>query len=317
MNMDRASRQPDEQDRFEAVLREQHKLARQFDDHLKDNAEYFKQNLPDLTRHLLHAMPQQMDAWREEALKKYAYDLEQHRWISSPEESLKSVKNAQALIALANHYDTYRLVMKLWEMFVEIGLSGERLQRAVCQSVIEAYRQRPGLAANRIEALEAAMPNFPKGLAVSVYLTAHAAVHTSLHKNLRLRAVIDERRTDGESRFSRLLKELPAEVFAAYQARVAGWGDLMDVRTEAARRLEKTKPQPNVQDTQELATFAARETAIKKARLAGLTSREHELFRFLLENPGAKNAEAARVLGVAEGTVRSLKSRIKKALDAA
>jgi DNA-binding CsgD family transcriptional regulator len=243
--------------------------------------------------------------------------LEYHRWTSSSEEFVKSAKDAQGLITLANHYGTYRLVMNLWETAVQIGFSGERLQRAVCQSVIVAYRQRPGLAAVGIEVLEAGMPNFPQGLALSVYLTAHAAVHTSLHKNLRLRAGIDELRMDGESRFSRLLKELPAEVLAAYQARVAGWGDLMDVRTEAARRLEKAHPQPNVQDRQELATFAAREAALKKSRLAGLTPREHELFKFFLENPGAKNAEAARELGVAEGTVRSLKSRIKRTLDVA
>jgi hypothetical protein len=73
MSTNRASRQPDEHDRFEAVLREQHKLARRNDDLLKDTANYFKQNLPDLTRHLLHAIPQQMDAWRQEALEKYAY----------------------------------------------------------------------------------------------------------------------------------------------------------------------------------------------------------------------------------------------------
>jgi hypothetical protein len=61
----------------------------------------------------------------------------------------------------------------------------------------------------------------------------------------RLRAGIDELRTDGESMFSRLLKELPAEVLAAYRDREAGWGNLMDVRTEAVRRLEKQSRRQN------------------------------------------------------------------------
>ncbi len=38
--------------------------------------------------------------------------------------------------------------------------------------------------------------------------------------------------------------------------------------------------------------------------------REHELFRFFVDNPGATNAEAAQALGVAVGTVKSLKYRI-------
>jgi hypothetical protein len=134
--------------------------------------------------------------------------------------------------------------MEQWEWFVQIGLSGERLQLGVDKSARDAYRQRPCFPAMGIEALEAAIPGFPQGLALSVYLTSHVATHTSL-KYPRLRAGIDELRTDGESMFSRLLKELPAEVLAAYRDREAGWGNLMDVRTEAVRRLEKQSRRQN------------------------------------------------------------------------
>src|SRR5215212_3508575 len=252
--MDSTPQQPDEGDRFEAVLREYHKRARQVDVHLKDFADYLQGNPAEATRHLLIIVPQQMDTWRQEAVDKYGYDPERGE-VSNLEETLKSAKDAQKLSALVTHYHTCRLVMEQWEWFVEIGLSGERLQLAVCQSVIEAYRQRPGVDALLIEALEAAIPGFPQGLALSVYLTSHVAAHTSL-KYPRLRAGIDELRTDDESRFSRLLKELPAEVLAAYRGREAGWGDLMDVRTEAVRRLEKTKP---TSEAHELVAFADRE----------------------------------------------------------
>jgi DNA-binding CsgD family transcriptional regulator len=313
--MDSTPQQPKERDRFEALLREGHKLARRVDDHLKEFADYLQGNPAEVTRHLLIIVPQQMDAWRQEAIEKYGYDPERGE-VSNLEETLKSAKDAQKLTSLVTHYHTSRLVMEQWEWFVQIGLSGERLQVAVCQSVIEAYRQRPGVVALGIEALEAVMPGFPQGLALSVYLTSHVATHTSL-KYPRLRAGIDELRTDDESRFSRLLKELPAEVLAAYRGREAGWGDLMDVRTEAVRRLEKTKP---TSEAHELARFADREVKLrllKRGREVGLPPREYELLKLLVEDLNISSREAGKALGITPGAVRALKSRIYKTLNVA
>jgi hypothetical protein len=300
------------------VLREHHKRARQVDVCLKETADYFRENLADSTRYLLSAVPQQMDAWEREAIEKYGYDLERREWVSDAKQFISSARVAKGFVGLLNTYYTYWLVIEQWKFFVQSGMRGEPLQAAVCHSLIEAYRQRPGIAAKGIEALEAGMPGFPPGLALSVYLTTHVATHTSLRINGRLRARMKELRADDESGFSRLLKELPAEVLAAYRERDFGWGNLMDVRTEAARSLEKAGAKTEMRpQTQELATFAEREALLKKARLAGLTAREHELFKFFLENRRASNADAARALGVAEGTIRSLKSRIKKAIYAA
>jgi DNA-binding CsgD family transcriptional regulator len=313
--MDSTPQQPDGGDRFEAVLREYHKRARQVDVHLKDFADYLQGNPAEATRHLLIIVPQQMDACRQEAVEKYGYDLERGE-VPNLEETLKSAKDVLKLTSLFTHYHTCRLVMEQWEWFVQIGLSGERLQLAVCQSVIEAYRQRPGVEAPLIEALEAAIPGFPQGLALSVYLTSHVATHTSL-RYPRLRAGIDELRTDGESRFSRLLKELPAEVLAAYRGREAGWGDLMDVRTEAVRRLEKTKP---TSEAHELAGFADREVKLrllKCGREVGLPPREYELLKLLVEKPNTSSGEAGKALGITPGAVRALKSRIYKKLKVA
>jgi DNA-binding CsgD family transcriptional regulator len=314
--MSRAPQQPKEVDRFEAVLREGHKLARQFDVCLKDITDYFGENLADATRQLLVAVPQQMDAWRQEAVEKYGYDSGRREWPPNCEESVKSAEDAQNLVTLLNHYYTYRLVVKQWESFVRSGLSGERLHSAVCQSIIEAYRQRPGLAAKGIEALEAGMPGFPQGLALSVYLTAHVATHTSL-KSIPARRRGYELRTDGESRFSRLLKELPAEVLAAYRGREAGWGDLMDVRTEAVRRLEKTKP---TSEAHELVAFADREVKLrllKHGREVGLPPREYELLKLLVEKPNILSGDAGKALGITPGAIRALKSRIYKTLKVA
>jgi hypothetical protein len=255
-----------------------------------------------------------MEAWRQEALDRYGYDPERGEVGLSLEEALKSAEDAKGLVILLHNYHTYRLVIELWEWWVQSGLRGERLQMAVCQSVITAYRQRPGLAAQGIEVVEAGMPGFLQGLALSVYLTAHVATHTSL-KYPRLRAGIDELRTDDESRFSRLLKELPAEVLAAYHEREAGWGDLMDVRTEAARHLEKAEPRP---EAQELAAFADRETLLKLAKGARLSAQELEVFELCTSNPGISYREIAGRLGMkSTSQVGVVKHRIKRKLLAA
>jgi hypothetical protein len=135
--MDSTPQQPEEGDHFEAVLREGHKLARRVDVHLKDFADYLQGNPAEVTRHLLIIVPQQMDACRQEAVEKYGYDPERGE-VSNLEETLKSAKDAQKLTSLGAHYHTCRLVMEQWEWFVQIGLTGERLQLAVCQSVIVA-----------------------------------------------------------------------------------------------------------------------------------------------------------------------------------
>ena len=70
----------------------------------------------------------------------------------------------------------------------------------------------------------------------------------------------------------------------------------------------------------ELAAFADRETreaALQRGRDAGLTPREMEFYRFFIENPTAKNSEAADHFRVSVGTVKKIKHRIKNTPGAA
>ena len=70
----------------------------------------------------------------------------------------------------------------------------------------------------------------------------------------------------------------------------------------------------------EYARFAereVREAALKRGRDARLPLREMEIFRLFVENPAIKNREVADRLGISVGTVKQLKSRIKRTLDAA
>ena len=59
---------------------------------------------------------------------------------------------------------------------------------------------------------------------------------------------------------------------------------------------------------------ADKEKLLKRAIDAGLTAREHEVFKLFTENPGIKYREVADKLGISVGAVGKIKSRIKKAL---
>ncbi len=148
--------------------------------------------------------------------------------------------------------------------------------------------------------------------------TAYFVIHTSLHTNKRLWKAMDELKEQDETHFERLVKEVSGEVMSVWRekraARKDGYfqqSDMMEMRTEIARRLEKKIAPPQ---EVELAAFADKEKLLKRARDAGLTAREHEVFKLFTENPGIKYREVADKLGISVGAVGKIKSRIKKAL---
>jgi DNA-binding CsgD family transcriptional regulator len=141
--------------------------------------------------------------------------------------------------------------------------------------------------------------------------------------NKRLRAGIDDLRKEGESRFSRLIKELPAEALVAYDEKPRAWGDLMDLRTEAARRLEKQnektrrgRERQESTEESELATFADRERLLQRAKAAGLSPQELEVFGLFVQNPKIKNKDVAAQLGMSASQVGVVKLRAKRKLAA-
>lgn len=150
------------------------------------------------------------------------------------------------------------------------------------------------------------------------HLAGHLATRISARYS-RLRKALDDIREHNKPAKRERLEALLRELFAQSPTI---WDDhhnddlsLRVTRNAVVKRIEKHEALAS--PDAELPTFAAREAALKKARAAGLTPRERELFKFFIENPEARNAEAARVLGIAVGTVSSLKSRIKDALGAA
>jgi DNA-binding CsgD family transcriptional regulator len=307
--MRRVPQQPEE--RFEAVLREQHKRARHFDDELRSLTAYFRENPSMHALALLFLVPRQMDVWQQEALARFGYDLENRKMRT--EFAIDTIQEALELFRLMTHYYTYDRAMEHWAALADNGLSGEQQAMKVCAAFIEAYSERPGLAAYGVELVEAGLPDRLKGLLLSTYLTGYLATHTSLHSNYRLRHSIDKLREVGESRFTRLLKELSAEALAAYRDKPRNFGNLMDIRTETARRLEKRDAPPDLQD---LANFADRENLLTQAKAARLSPQELEVFKLCTEKPTLKYREIGAQLGISTSQVGVIKHRIKHKLAA-
>ena len=189
------------------------------------------------------------------------------------------------------------------------------MARLVCAAYLLAWKRMPGMIAATIEAFQKAVPDLANEAGLAEFLTGYLATHISMETNLRLRAGIDERREEGERRFARLLRELPAEASAAYAERLPAWGDLMDLRTEVARRLEKREAQSDKKELTELAAFADRETLLKLAKGARLSAQELEVFELCTANPGVSYREIAERLGMkSTSQVGVVKHRIKRKL---
>ena len=122
--MERVPQQPDEGDRFEAVLRAVHGRARQFDDELKALTGHLHENPSKEAQTLLFLVPRQMDAWQQEAMSRFGYDLENRGM--TKDFSVETLQDAVGLVRLMNHYYTYDRAMEHWAALVDNGLSGEQ-----------------------------------------------------------------------------------------------------------------------------------------------------------------------------------------------
>jgi hypothetical protein len=146
-------------------------------------------------------------------------------------------------------------------------------------------------------------------------LAGYLATKISLGRNLRAAKALDEIRERNKpasrERFEALLRELYVEAPPVWAERSSTDWQLRETRSATLKKIEgRDRQGPSVET--ELAAFAEREALLRKARDPNLTPRENELFRFFIENPSATNADAARALNIKEGTVKSLKARIKK-----
>ena len=311
-----ATQMANSQDQFEARVRDTHKRLRRYEDTLKEFEAHFRERPHGAAQALLLSLPEWLEVWRKYGSSRFGVDLEDReqrkklRW--------SKLDDAWDYTLLAIKYDAYDKALLYMLFICTTGERGERLARLVCAAFLLALREIAGMIAATIEAFQKAVPHLANETGLAEFLTGYLATHISMETNLRLRAGIDERREEGERRFARLLRELPAEASAAYAERLPAWGDLMDLRTEVARRLEKREAQSDKKELTELAAFADRETLLKLAKGARLSAQELEVFELCTANPGVSYREIAERLGMkSTSQVGVVKHRIKRKLLAA
>jgi DNA-directed RNA polymerase specialized sigma24 family protein len=307
------------QDKFHSDVEKSHRAAKRHRKVVDTLKKHTRENPELFAMRIVEVVPESLKRTRSEVLRELGLDLADEEAVRSYK--VYSVAEWQVISRLATSYQIYKAFLRLvMRYYRDPNLTGVRSALAVCEAFIEAAERHLYTVALDFDELRKNLPeeSFPNEELAKV-LSGIIATRTSLHSNPPLRAAIDERReysrdkSAKRERFEQLLKDLPAHVLEVWQEAAHPLGSLDEMRTEAARRLGKRDSKPPLEV--ELAAFVDREKLLKQAKAAGLPPREYELFKLrVVENPGMSLREAAQRMGIAEGTAKSLWSRIKRTL---
>jgi len=309
-------------DHFQTDVEKSHRAAKRHRKVIDALKKHTRENPELLAMRIVEVVPDSLKRTRSEALSQLGLDLADDEAVRSYE--AYSVAEWQVVSWLATYYRIYSAFLHLvMRYYRDPNLTGLRSAQAVCDAFLEAAERHLYTVALDFDELRKKLPEerFPNEELAKV-LSGIIATRTSLHSNPPLRAAIDERReysrdkSAKRERFEQLLEDLPAQVLEVWEEVAHPLGDPYEMRTEVARRLGKRESKPRLEV--ELATFADHEKLLKQAKAAGLPPREYELFKLrVVENPGMSLREAAQRMGIAEGTAKSLWSRIKRTLFSA
>ena len=309
-------------DHFQTDVEKSHRAAKRHRKVIDALKKHTRENPELLAMRIVEVDPDSLKRTRSEALSQLGLDLADDEAVRSYE--AYSVAEWQVVSWLATYYRIYSAFLHLvMRYYRDPNLTGLRSAQAVCDAFLEAAERHLYTVALDFDELRKKLPEerFPNEELAKV-LSGIIATRTSLHSNPPLRAAIDERReysrdkSAKRERFEQLLEDLPAQVLEVWEEVAHPLGDPYEMRTEVARRLGKRESKPRLEV--ELATFADHEKLLKQAKAAGLPPREYELFKLrVVENPGMSLREAAQRMGIAEGTAKSLWSRIKRTLFSA
>ncbi len=287
----------------------------------------------ELAEHVARNLPAIMHRLKERIATTYGVD------VSNPNEALKCFKahdyaTARDFLHRLNTYAVYEeLNGKLQRYAGDQTLSKEERAAKICELGIQAANAADEVYLHMLNEQRRFVESGGSEEAAKLArheegrrMAAHIATRTSLRRNVSLAKELDDiREYNGPAkreRFKALLEELYTEAPKAWDAqrdieRGAG-GRLLSARTVVAEKIAG-RSRPDSPTEVELAEFAVRERLLKRARDAGLPPREQELFGLVMREPGRflrngklNHAEAARELGVAVGTTKSLWSRIKR-----
>jgi hypothetical protein len=219
---------------------------------------------------------------------------------------------------------------------------GERAKK-MCEVALEAWQALDGLLAHTLRQIRLhAAPREAKTLAEhaeAAHLAGQLATRTSLYWNVRLRKALDDIREHHErprrERLEALLRELYANGPQVWDEHHETDWQLRGTRSETAKKIVEQADRLSMEAhhlsmeqvdrlsmeqasplsmEQELAQFADRAKLLLLAKQAGLTPRQDELFslvvgepeRYLKKDGKLNSKEAAREMGLAASTVRTL-----------
>lgn len=331
--MDRAHDQPpDAQKLFVSNVRRRLKTTRPFVNYLKDFERRAQTDPKGCAEEALAETLASSQTLRKMFKGAFGLDLEKKReWLGTAAVPVKPLSQEFFLTWLYWHHFNGITLTFYRNCLDDPNGPHEGHARAMCAAFVK-QEMSSWFARMMVEYKVAAW--FPEHRELQEWLlesfTAYFVAHMSLRVNSRLRSSIEELRKEDETQFESLVKAVASEVMDAWRVdlkkRNGLWfqpEDLLQLRTDLVRRVESKVADSRENEVADLAAFANREQMLKRGREAGLPPREYELFclvmgdteRFL-RNGRLNHGEAAREMGLAVGTIKSLWSRVRKTFAA-
>jgi DNA-binding CsgD family transcriptional regulator len=306
-------------DKFQADVKKTFWSAARHRDVITRIKKHARENPELLAMRVVDVVPERLKAVRTVGFEVFKLNLADAEAVRNFEAN--SVAEWQIVNWLASYYQMYSACWRLIGQYaVDPNLRGVRSAQAVCEAFVEATEQHLYTIALDFDDLRKQLPGqrFPSEELAKI-LIGIVATRTSLHRNQRLRAAIDELREHSKDesakreRFEQLLKELQGQVLEVWAETEHSLASLSEIKTEAVRRIEKPSASSQVQ---ELAEFADREELLRLAKAAKLSPQEMEVFALSIANPQIKPREIAERLGRSSAQIRVVKYHIKQKLEA-
>jgi hypothetical protein len=278
-------------------------------------------------------VPLMIQQKREQANTLYSVDLADQEWKQRAKQKHLNFVDGVLLLMSANTYLVLTVCQGKLEAYEkDTSLPKEEWATQVCLAGIEYLEATEAILLHALTEMhvwaQSAGDSAATELAqdaAAMRLAGHLATRTSPRKNKRLAKALDEIRDynkpTGRARLEALLRELYVEAPEVWGKHSRTDWQMRATRTEAAKKLERHH-KPPLQEI-ELANFFEREALLKRGRETGLPPREYELLRLVMRDPKRffrndklDHREVAREMDLAVGTIKSLWSRIRKALAA-
>jgi hypothetical protein len=128
------------QDQFEARIRDAHKMARRYDNSLKELKAHFDERPKAAAQALMISLPEQLEVWRQYALARFGVDLEDREQRKNLVGHTSRMRGNTPMLAIK--YDAFDHALLSMIMLRDTGERGERLARLVCALFLSSGRLR-------------------------------------------------------------------------------------------------------------------------------------------------------------------------------